>query len=79
MVFRMLISGLLVGVTAFGNTLQAAISDGSQPTKWQIYSAVIGGAVLMLNDIKSRITPSRNELPPAVPSPTPPRPEHSDL
>lgn len=57
MLFRILISALLVGSTAFGNTLQAALSNGQQPTKWQVYSAVFGGVVLALNDIKSRITP----------------------
>ena len=57
MFFRTLISAILVGTVAIGNTLQTAMIDGQQPTKWQIYSAVIGGIVLALNDIKSRITP----------------------
>ena len=57
MLFRILISALLVGIVATGNTLQASITNGQPPTKWQIYSAVIGGIVLALNDIKSRITP----------------------
>ena len=60
MLFRILISALLVGIVATGNTLQAAITNGQPPTKWQVYSAVIGGIVLALNDIKSRITPTKN-------------------
>ena len=55
-----LISALLVGVAATGNTLQAAIASGQPLTKWQVYSAVIGGSVLALNDIKSRITPVKD-------------------
>lgn len=60
MFFRTLTSALLVGVVAFGNTLQTAVSGGQPPTKWQIYSAIIGGIVLFLNDIKSRMTPTKN-------------------
>lgn len=61
MFFRILISALLVGFIAFGNTLQAALSNGQEPTKWQLYSAILGGAVLALNDIKSRITPTNGK------------------
>jgi ABC-type uncharacterized transport system permease subunit len=57
-VVRTMISSLIVGFVAFGNTLQAAVSGGQEPTRWQIYSAVIGAVVLMLNDVKSRITPA---------------------
>lgn len=57
MLFRTLVSALLVGFVSFGNTLQTAVSNGEQPTKWQVYSAILGGVILFLNDIKSRITP----------------------
>jgi ABC-type uncharacterized transport system permease subunit len=57
MLFRNLISALLVGFVAFGNTLQVSISNGQEPTKWQFYSALLGGIMLAFNDIKSRITP----------------------
>lgn len=60
-ILRIIISALLVGFIAFGNTLQAAISNGQEPTKWQIYSAVLGGVILTLNDIKSRLTPTVKE------------------
>ena len=60
MIFRTLISALLVGAVTFGNTLQTAVSGGQPPTKWQVYSAAVGAAVLFLNDIKSRITPTKN-------------------
>jgi len=60
--FRTFISALLVGVVSFGNTLQTAVSTGQAPTEWQFYSAVIGGVVLFLNDIKSRITPTNSEI-----------------
>lgn len=57
MTYRVFISALIVGLIATGNTLQAVLSNGVAPSKWQIWSAVIGGAVLALNDIKSRWTP----------------------
>ena len=60
MFFRTLISSLLVGIVSTGNSLQIGMANSQPPTKWQIYSAVIGGVVLALNDIKSRITPTKN-------------------
>lgn len=57
MSFRVIISALVVGAIAIGNSLQLALSNGTNITRWQVYSALIGGTVLMLNDIKSRLTP----------------------
>ena len=57
MSFRVAISALVVGVIAMGNSLQASMSTQQPLTKWQVYSAIIGGIVLMMNDIKSRLTP----------------------
>lgn len=60
-IFRVLISALIVGAAAFGNTLQASVSNGQPATSWQIKSALLGGIVLALNDIKSRLTPTPTE------------------
>ena len=57
MSFRVIISAVVVGSIAMGNSLQVAIATGQSLTKWQVWSAIIGGIVLMLNDVKSRITP----------------------
>ena len=57
MTFRVVISAVVVGAIAMGNSLQAAMATGQPLTKWQMWSAVVGGLVLMLNDIKSRLTP----------------------
>ena len=57
MSFRVIISALVVGAIAMGNSLQAAMATGLPVTKWQAWSAIVGGIVLMLNDIKSRLTP----------------------
>lgn len=60
-ILRLSISAIIVAFISFGNTIQASISGlqpGQEPTKWQIYSAIIGGIVLGLNEIKSRLTPS---------------------
>jgi len=67
MSFRVIISALVVGAISIGNTLQAAMSGTTEITRWQIYSAVIGGIVLMLNDIKSRLTPPETPAPPKQP------------
>lgn len=60
-VFRTLTSAILVGTISIGNSLQIAFSGSQEPTEWQLYSAVIGGVVLFLNDIKSRLTPALTE------------------
>ncbi len=57
MSFRVIISAVVVGAIAMGNSLQAAMATGQSLTKWQVWSAVVGGIVLALNDIKSRLTP----------------------
>lgn len=60
MSFRVIISAVVVGAIAMGNSLQAAMATGQSLTKWQVWSAVVGGIVLALNDVKSRITPPEN-------------------
>ena len=60
MTFRVIISAVVVGAIAMGNSLQAAMATGQSLTKWQVWSAVVGGIVLALNDVKSRITPPEN-------------------
>ena len=57
MSFRVIVSAAVVGFIAMGNSLQASIATGQPLTKWQVWSAVIGGIVLSLNDVKSRLTP----------------------
>jgi len=65
-IIRITVSAFIVGFIAFGNTLQAVISTGQEPTKWQMYSAILGGLILAFNDIKSRITPSPMQQPPLI-------------
>ena len=69
MTFRILISALVVGAISIGNSLQSALSSGISLTKWQVYSSVIGGIILMLNDIKSRLTPTETKEIPLIPMP----------
>lgn len=57
MSFRVIISALVVGAISIGNNLQSIMSASITITRWQVISAMIGGVVLMLNDIKSRLTP----------------------
>ena len=56
-IFRSAISVIVVGAISIGNSVQIALSSDVPLTKWQIWSAVIGGTLLMLNDVKSRLTP----------------------
>lgn len=56
--FRVFISALLVGCVTTGNAIQVVLQDGKPPSKWQLYSAVLGGMLLFLNDIKSRLSPT---------------------
>lgn len=55
--FRVLISALIVGCLTTGTAIQMTLQDGKPPSKWQLYSAILGGTLVFLNDIKSRITP----------------------
>ena len=57
MTFRVIVSALVVGAISIGNSIQSALSSGGPASRWQVYSALIGGIILMLNDIKSRLTP----------------------
>ena len=57
---RTSVSALVVGAVAVGDTLQTAMTSGQPVTKWQVWSAILGGAVLMLNDVKSRLTPTES-------------------
>ena len=59
--FRILVSGLISGGITFGTALQAATQDGLLPTKGVLIAAGIGGGLAVLNDIKSRITPTKSE------------------
>lgn len=62
--YRTAISALIVGIISAGNNLQTILQTSSAPTKWQMISIIVGGVVLALNDIKSRVTPP--ELPKAA-------------
>ena len=61
MLFRTLVSAILVGTISFGNGIQTIMQDGNVPTKWQFYSVLAGSVVLFLNDIKSRLTPTNDK------------------
>ena len=57
-IFRVFISALLVGCVTTGNAIQVVLQDGKAPSKWQLYSALLGGVLLFLNDVKSRLSPT---------------------
>jgi hypothetical protein len=50
------VNALLVFLISFGNTIQQALSEGKEPSKWQVYSGLAVAAVLMFNDIKSSVS-----------------------
>jgi len=61
LIYRNLISALVVGLVSFGTGFQAYTDLGKLPDKFDILRISIPALVLMLNDIKSRITPTKGE------------------
>lgn len=58
---RNTVSLLLTGVISFGSGMLLVMQDGKMPSMVQLWCAGITAAVLMGNDLKSRLTPTKTE------------------
>lgn len=59
--FRNAISMLTVGIMSFSDRFVELIKDGAPPNKWRLIASLVIVLGLMLNDLKSRITPTEDD------------------
>jgi hypothetical protein len=58
---RNTVSLLLTGAISFGSGMLLVMQEGKMPTTVQLWCAGLTAAVLMGNDLKSRLTPTKRE------------------
>lgn len=58
---RNTVSLLLVGFISFGSAMLVVMQEGKLPTQVQVWCAGLAAGILMANDLKSRLTPTKLE------------------